>query len=627
MCGIFGVADVDGVRDDIEVLRTARDLLSHRGPDSAGESLEPDVYFGFRRLAILDVSEQGHQPMSTPDGGLTIVFNGEIYNFLELRRELEATGVTFRSQSDTEVLLRMFERHGVDMLARLNGMFAMAIHDRRRRRIVFARDRLGKKPLFYFHRPGRIAWSSETKALRLLEDCPDEIDTTAAGLYLRVGFVPGWTSIYHGIRKLPPATWVSFDLDRGVLGSPTRYWSLPSPLEVGGVSEAEWLDRVDELIQDATRIRLRSDVPVGVFLSSGIDSGLVAAAAAAQQRIRSLTIGFPGHEEDEWSEARLTASHLQVDAIHEALTSSSMHLLPRVMAHFDEPFADSSALPTYMICKKAKDHVTVALSGDGGDEVFAGYDNHLRAYRWRFLESLPYSLRRIVARSLLPCSRGDSRRARFLKRLQYPIGSLGIGGKIYPFEDWLSDLVRPEFQLTDRQTAEAVLANIPDEKGASALDSAQRCDLGLYMVDDILVKVDRMSMLASLEVRSPLLDYRIVELALSVPSELRTRAGRSKYLLRRLAERYLPRRAAVAAKKGFGLPLADAVTVHGDPGTRHPYDLLCQDQRPLDPLVPGGFERLAALTAAKPILRPALFRTMSFYWWAAGQATAMPVPV
>lgn len=616
MCGFLGLADSLGRIPDTPTLNHARNLLRHRGPDSAGQYQDPCLYLGFRRLAILDLTPQGNQPMTTEDGRFWIVFNGEIYNHVELRRELEQKGYRFKSASDTEVLLHLYAEYGTTMFDRLNGMFAMAVYDRQKETITLARDRLGKKPLFYWPHHRTLGFASELRALRALPGFPTEVDSSALALYFRLGWIPGWACIHPGVRKLPPATWLNFKLNTGEFEGPKRFWSLP-PVEIKqGIPETVWVDSIEELLWDATAIRLRSDVPLGVFLSGGIDSALVAAAAARQLQVNliSLTIGFPDWADNEWALAHATANHLQIHALHEDLQADGVQLLPAIMGHFDEPFADSSALPTSLVCQTARRHLTVALSGDGGDELFAGYENHLRARYWGFLDNVPISLRRRLSGSVTRFTRNDSRARRFLRRLQYDVGTFGMGGKLYPFEDWVEACVRPEFQLTVPEMQRLCEDRLEKWVGADPLDQAQRTDLQLYLADDILVKVDRMSMRHSLEVRSPFLDHRMVELALQIPSALRITHGNNKHLLRRLAERHLPTMVIHAPKRGFGIPLREWLF-----RSRYSSELkqtLCDGfgSAP-EPFFSDGPARLWHMAERNPALQSAVFRVLAYRWW------------
>lgn len=574
------------------------------------------VYLGFRRLAILDLSSDANQPMSSPDGNSAIVFNGEIYNYIELKAELQQQGELFKTGSDTEVLLRAYSKFGADCLKKLNGMFAFAIYDKRARSLFLARDRLGVKPLFYWNRKDGFAFASELRALRGLEGFPKELNQEALGLYFRTGAVPDWASVFAGISKVPPGCWIRYHLDTGVLEGPVSYWDLPAVHEEEGRTEEDWVDEIEGLLWDATRIRLRSDVPLGVFLSGGIDSGLVAAAAAKQvQGLTSLTIGFAGEPEDETALALATARHLGLKPITRNLEmGEGMELLPKTMAHFDEPFSDLSALPTSLVCAEARKDFTVVLSGDAGDEVFAGYRHYLRAWNWRWVNKVPKPGRQVVGSIMARFAAPDSSARRFWLRLSHPVGRMGFGGPLYPFHDWLESCLKPEVILPRERMVELYAKHVPEWDGASSLDLAQRTDLRNYMLEDILVKVDRMSMRHSLEVRSPFLDYRLVELGLRIPSRLRIKNGTNKYLLRKLAARHLPAAVCRAPKQGFEIPVRS--WLRNGSGASGWSALWAQKQNGcLNPFREGGAERVWQLGMRNSSLTTALVLLLSFRWW------------
>ncbi len=560
--------------------------------------------------------------MTSPDGRYTIVLNGEVFNFPDLRAELESEGDTFRGHSDTEVLVHLYAKHGLECLRKVNGMFAFGIYDRLERTLVLARDRLGVKPLFYWRRGRTVAFASELCAMLKLPGFPTELSLEALGIYFRLGAIPEWISVYPGVCKLPPGCWVRFQLGTEAVDGPVAYWDLPRVEEQQGRSEAEWVDEIEALLWDATRIRLRSDVPLGMFLSGGIDSGLVAAAAVKQQsELSSLTISFAGESEDETALALKSARRLGLRAITRNLDlEEGLGLLPRVMAHFDEPFSDTSALPTSMVCAEARKQFTVALTGDAGDEVFGGYENHVRAWQWRIMELIPLGWRHATGTLLAGLSEADSLPRRFFRRLGQPVGRFGLGGKLYPFEDWIRTCIKPEFNLDPDQIALLYHAHLPEWAGASSIDLAQRVDLRSYMLQDILVKVDRMSMMHSLEVRSPFLDYRMVELGLRIPSHLRVKHGRNKYLLRRLAARHLPEAVCRAPKRGFGIPLRSWLNRESNAGALLRTLAMNRDGFP-DPLVKGGAERVWSLSQKNPVLTPAISRLLSYRWWCQGHAT------
>lgn len=621
MCGIVGVLTNSRDGTSSAAFDVWRDRLAHRGPDQAGTFRDRGLYLGFRRLAILDLSAAGSQPMTSAGGRWTIVFNGEIYNFQELRAELQGQGVRFRSSSDTEVLLHLYEREGIRGLPRLNGMFAFAIYDAQERTLLLARDRLGVKPLFYHRTAHTLAFASELRAIRDVPGFPSVLDEEALAIYFRVGTVPDWTSVYPGVRKVPPGHWIRFRLDEAGPETPTAYWDLPVVGEADDRrTEEAWLDEIEAMLEDATRIRLRSDAPLGVFLSGGIDSGLVAAAAAKTvQRLPCFTVAFTGEPEDETPLAAASARHLGLSLVSlDVNLQRGMAELPSIMGHFDEPFADMSALPTALICAAAREKVVVVLTGDGGDEVFGGYRNHVRAWRWRHLDRVPRTLRRGAGALLAAAAGEDSVVRRFARRLTEPVGRFGIGAMLYPFEDWPDRVLRPGLRLSGRDVVERYAAHLPDWNGASAVDQSQRTDIRSYLLDDILVKVDRMSMRHSLEVRSPFLDYRMVELGLRIPSRLRVKGGRNKYLLRRLAERHLPAKVCAAPKRGFGVPMRSWARDPKMAGSMR--SLLSSETAGYpEPFATGGADLLWQAAASNPATGSALGAALSYRWWCAAQ--------
>jgi asparagine synthase (glutamine-hydrolysing) len=615
MCGIFG-AFSKNERIDLKLLDACRDTLTHRGPDMAGNFMDRGLYLGFRRLAILDLSAEGDQPMSSEKGRYTLIFNGEIYNYIELRSELERQGEVFRGKSDTEVLLRLYAQYGLQSLEKLNGMFAFGLYDKVERTLLLVRDRMGVKPLFYWQKGDCFAFASELRALRDLPGFPSSIDPEALGLYFRLGSVPEWTTIYPGVSKLPPSSWMRYHLDSGRVEGPVTYWDLPPVREESGKSEEEWVDEIEGLLWDSTRIRLRSDVPLGVFLSGGIDSGLVAVAAAKQMSgLTSLTIGFVGEAEDETSLALATARHLGLHAITRNIDlREGLAQLPQIMGHFDEPFSDTSALPTSLVCAEARKEFTVVLSGDAGDEVFGGYDNHVRAWQWRGMDRFPLGMRYSMGSLFAFLSPSDSLPKRFFRRMGQPVGQFGLGGMLYPFQDWLDSCIKPELNLNPERIVELYDKNLQKWSDASSIDLAQRTDLRVYMLEDILIKVDRMSMMNSLEVRSPFLDYRLVELGLRIPSHLRVKYGQNKYLLRRLAARYLPQSVCSAPKRGFGIP------VHSWLNAESSSHLLAAtlakgSKEHIEPFIKGGAERLWLFSQKNSALTSAVIQLLCYRWW------------
>jgi asparagine synthase (glutamine-hydrolysing) len=560
MCGIVGLISQSGFPNR-PPLTPALNAISHRGPDDAGEWWSGDgcVGLGHRRLAIIDLSPAGHQPMEDASRQLCIVFNGEIYNFAELRAELTAKGHCFRSQSDTEVILAAYREWGTDCLSRLNGMFAFALYDSRKRQVFMARDRAGEKPLFYGWANGVLRFASEIKALLADPALPRCVDREALDCYLAMGFVPGRSCLLRNIEKLPPAHALVFGLDTGQLRL-WRYWELPemdTVVENGKADETALLHELEALLEDSVRRQLVADVPVGVLLSGGVDSSLVTAMAVrAAPNVKTFTIRFPGHRQhDETEHARLIARHFGTEHVELEAAESTVDLLPLLARQFDEPIVDSSMIPTYMVSRLVRGHCTVALGGDGGDELFGGYEHYSRLLWMRQrLGHVPRCLRLPVAKAA---------------EAWLPVGFKGRNWLQGLGADWASSLpliacyydrsVRRRLMVGNgpwELVAESVRERrIPQE--ADLLQRATRMDFESYLAEDILVKVDRASMLNSLEVRAPLLDYRLVEFAFGkVPARLKATAESRKVLLKRLATRVLPPAFDLQRKQGFSVPLA-----------------------------------------------------------------------
>ena len=555
MCGIIGYAGREAAADRAW-LAVGRDAMAHRGPDDIGEWWSDDgrVGFGHRRLAIIDLSPGGHQPMHDGED-LTITFNGEIYNFQELREELRAKGESFRTRSDTEVILKAYRRWGMDFVSRLYGMFALALYDAAGRKLILARDRAGEKPLYYVHSGGELRFSSELKGLFADPAVSRRVDPSSLDLYLSMGFVPGDRAIIQGVSKLPPAHVMEFDLDSGDLRQ-WRYWDLPPSPAESGVSDQDLTAELEELLARAVRRQMIADVPIGILLSGGVDSSLVTAMAArAAPRVRTFTIAFPGHGRlDESPHARLIADHFGTD--HEVLEAepASADLLPMLAAQFDEPIIDSSMIPTFLVTRAVRRHCTIALGGDGGDELFAGYGHHSR------LATMEARARRVPPRLRRALSRGALRAVPDGRSGRNWIRALGVDvAREVP-------LVACYFDQRARQSllpGQAAIGNWPDRPWAmngtdrgEFLDRVIRTDFRTYLPEDILVKVDRAAMRNSLEVRAPFLDAEMLEFAWGkVPIRLKGSSGERKILLKVLASRLLPATFDRQRKQGFTIPL------------------------------------------------------------------------
>lgn len=560
MCGIIGIAQTHLVRERAWLL-AGRDAMRHRGPDGCGKWWSADgcVGLGHRRLAVIDLSVAGAQPMADASGRLHIVFNGEIYNFADLRRQLTAKGHAFRSHTDTEVILGAYHEWGSDCLERLNGMFAFALYDADRRQLFMARDRAGEKPLFFALTADALRFASELKGLMADPQLSREIDPEALDCYLTMGFIPGERCILKAVRKLPPGHALLFDLNNANCHV-WRYWRLPGAVLGTGVTiaeEAQLLEELEALLADAVRRQLVADVPVGILLSGGVDSSLITALAArAAPKVRTFTMRFPGHGSfDETEHARLIARHFATEHLELEMGDSTVELLPVLARQFDEPMVDSSMIPTYLISQLVRRHCTVALGGDGGDELFGGYLHYSRLLRMqRTVGKLPRPIRLLLAEAaghMLPLGfRGRNW-----------LQGLGIDLKDgLPLFVHLFDSRSRRQLLKDGNELRLVGEDIRDRaipRAPTLLERATRCDFENYLAEDILVKVDRASMLNSLEIRAPLLDYRLIEFAFGrVPSHLRATCDDRKILLKKLAARILPPQFDRHRKQGFSIPLA-----------------------------------------------------------------------
>ncbi len=549
MCGIVGVVNLDGRPVAPDLIRRMNDRIAHRGPDDEGYFAGDNVALGMRRLSIIDVAG-GRQPISDESGNVVAVFNGEIYNFQSLRERLLQRGHRFATRTDTEVIPHLYEDKGNEFLQDLLGMFAIALWNRRDRTLLLARDRLGIKPLYYTHRNGQLIFGSELKSIEAVCDVSGDISPEAVTLYMNYGYVPAPLTIYQGVYKLPPGHLLTTSAHNVTI---ERYWDIDYD-HTAGDDEDALADELHDLLLDAVRQRLVSDVPIGAFLSGGIDSSLVVALMCqCASEVRTFSIGFEERAYDESSYARAVATRLGTRHEEFIVRPDIGAMLEPIVLQFDEPFADASAIPTYFLSRLTRQHVTVALSGDGGDELFAGYHRYRDYFRKRPLYRLPRFLRRSTFGLLGRLLPGGVKGKRFCKTLElepledYVVGNYGVepGCLLAPEvreavpEGYLLAFAKP---YTDRE--------VPTE-----LDALCHHDLKLYLPDDILTKVDRMSMAVSLEVRVPILDHRVVEFAAHLPDSLRLRGKQGKYLLRRVLERYLPGELFERPKQGFGIPL------------------------------------------------------------------------
>jgi asparagine synthase (glutamine-hydrolysing) len=591
MCGIVGFID-QAQQSDLATLETTvtcmSDRLHHRGPDSGGvwADAAAGVALGHRRLAIIDLSPQGHQPMHATNGRFVLVFNGEIYNFGALRSELHSLGHTFRGTSDTEVMLAAFSQWGIHVaLARFVGMFSFAVWDRNERVLTLARDRLGEKPLYYGWMGHTFLFGSELKALRAHPAWCPSIDRDALALLVCYNYIPAPSSIYTTIRKLPPAALLSLplaDTTPGTLPNPLPYWSARRAAEEGiaqpfSGSDAEAIAHMDTLLREVVAGQMVADVPLGAFLSGGIDSSLIVALMQTQSTrpVRTFTIGFHEKIYDEAAYAKAIAHHLGTDHTELYVTpDDALAVIPRLPALYDEPFADSSQIPTFLVAEMTGRHVTVSLSGDGGDELFGGYHRYSYALDiWSKFGWLPTAARYALARAILmvPVPLFNAAFSWLAPLLVRDNNPAPIGTRFHRLADILQAGSAEQMYLRMLSYWQEPDMLVPGARGVplplhqAAHEARQIPDLSrrmmyidtvTYLPDDIMVKVDRAAMGVSLETRAPLLDHRVFEYAWSLPLVMRMRSGQSKWILRQVLDRYVPHPLVERRKMGFGVPVA-----------------------------------------------------------------------
>lgn len=561
MCGICGIVWADRERRiDQSLVYRMNSRLVHRGPDEDGYYAGDQALLAMRRLSIIDL-QTGQQPVGNEGLNVWLVFNGEIYNYRELRKELEQAGHVFRSHSDSEVIVHAYEQYGDSCLERLNGMFAFAIWDETRRRLFLARDRLGIKPLFYWSDGRQLAFASELKALLAWPEVPTSVDLVALDQFLTLEYIPSPRTIFAGIRKLPAGHWLSFD-DGGVRLQ--EYWN-PQPQSVPS-SEAQCVARLQELLADAVQLQLVSDVPLGAFLSGGIDSSTVVAymRQATPGPVRTFSIGFDDATYNELPYARIVSRQFGTEHYEEVLQPDIASMAEELVAHLDEPFADFSIFPTYLVSQMARRSVKVVLSGDGGDELFGGYDTYRAQQADRYYRRLPATVRHGMLPALFsrvrprPAKKGLVNKAKhFVQGGRQPAGLQHARWMMFLDAEAKSRLYAPEMQEALNGCAATAALEHHFEQAAhlDPLAQQQYVDIKSYLVDDILTKVDRMSMAVSLEVRVPLLDHRIVEFALGLPAHLKLRRGTTKVILREAMKDLLPDSILNKPKEGFSIPL------------------------------------------------------------------------
>jgi asparagine synthase (glutamine-hydrolysing) len=553
MCGITGYASLSTAPSDAARLARMVRTLRHRGPDDTGLFVDGAIALGAARLSIIDVAG-GHQPISIDDGAVTVVQNGEIYNYVELKADLERAGRRFTTASDTEVIAHLYATEGVDGFRKMRGMFAVAIWDAPRRRLVLARDRVGKKPLYYMQRNGELLFGSETKAILAAIGGAPPVDAGALLSFLTFGYVAGEAAIFEGMRRLPPGTTLVLDLATGRT-QVTPFWEWPEASDRDEMSEGDAIERLRAELTEAVRIRLRSDVPLGAFLSGGMDSAAVLALMTRQSSrpIKTFSIGFGDPEYDELADARTTAAHFGAEHHEQVVAPDCVRVAELLAVHYDEPFADASAIPTFYVAELARRHVTVCLTGDGGDELFAGYTPYVDAMS-RVGSAPVGALRSIVgagARHVPVHARGKGR-----------LSTLALGPEAWfvwrrtVFPDYLlASVVEPDVLNSSRALPEReAVADIRSARG-TLLSRLQQWDQRHYLPDDILVKVDRATMAHSLEARCPILDHKVIELAARQSSARHANAAMTKRLFRDVIRPWVPAGVLARPKRGFGVPL------------------------------------------------------------------------
>ena len=562
MCGIVGIANNGGVAVDRGVLEKMSGAIAHRGPDDDGFYIDGPVGLGMRRLSIIDVAG-GHQPIHNTDRTKWIVFNGEIYNYQELRRGLDERGHELYTNSDTEAILHLYEEEGADCLRHLRGMFAFAIWDERDRTLFVARDRVGKKPLLYSHQTnGDLIFGSEFQALLQHPGISRDVDHQAIDSYLSYLCVPAPMTAFKQIRKLEPGHWLRWK--DGAIET-KRYWR-PNFSKKIKITEEEAIEETTRILRESTRLRMISEVPLGAFLSGGVDSSTVVALMAQEssEPVKTFSIGFEEQDYSELKYARRVAEHVGAEYHEFVVRPNALEILPTLVEHYGEPYADSSAIPTYYVSRETRKHVTVALNGDGGDESFAGYERYAAMLMAETYAKIPAVLRRSLIEGpidMFPTSELKRSRVRdakrFLRAANLP--------RTRRYERWMSsfdDEVKREIYTDDFKAAASGLdaGAILDEwfmaaNGSGVLDASMLTDQMTYLPNDLLVKVDIASMANSLEARSPFLDHNVIEFAASLPEAMKMRRFETKSLLKKVAARLVPREVIYRRKMGFGVPI------------------------------------------------------------------------
>ena len=573
MCGICGIVDFSGDSVQEDILRKMCQMMIHRGPDDEGVYInhqlqatshqsKPSVGLGHRRLSIIDLSVSGHQPMCNEDGTIWIVLNGEIYNYIELVKDLKEKGHKFKSNTDTEAIIHLYEEYGEECVKKLRGMFAFTIWDEKEEVLMLARDRPGKKPLLYYYKNGIFCFSSEFSSLLASGLIDKEIDPKAINYYLTFGYIPAPMTIYKNVYKLPPAHILIFKNGQVNI---KRYWNLDYTKKIE-ISEEEAASEVLRLLKEAVKIRLQSDVPLGAFLSGGIDSSTIVALMSqlTGERVKTFSIGFDDKDYSELKYANKVADTFNTEHHEFVVKPNVIEILPILIDHYGEPYADSSAIPTYYVSRQTKQHVTVALNGDGGDEVFAGYERYQAVLLSEMYQKIPAILRNPLFQTignLIPDSFGQKDRLKRIKRFiegaHLPLSKRYLQWIGMFTEKVRDDMYTDEFlrEVPDSDPLSIISKTLNSSNGLSLLDRLLLTDTMTYLPDDLLVKVDITSMANSLECRSPFLDHYLMEFAASLPAEYKLRRFIKKYILKKAVENIIPKDNIYRRKMGFAVPV------------------------------------------------------------------------
>ncbi len=566
MCGICGIFVMDGKAVHASLIEAMNQTMTHRGPDGQGIFANGEIGLGHRRLSIIDL-EAGKQPMGNADGSVQVVFNGEIYNYLELRHELESKGYQFRTRSDTESIIYAYEAWGDRFVEKLRGMFAIGLWDSRNKKLILTRDRVGKKPLYYYRDHQQIVFASELKAVIAAPNISKELDFQALDAYLSFGYVPSPMSIFKHIRKLPPASIAVCDQNRFDI---REYWHLDMSNPDTSRSEESLIEELRAIFDESVKIRLMSDVPLGAFVSGGVDSSAVVASMArsmGNERVKTASIGFSEKKFNELEYAGIVAKHCNTDHSEYVVNPDALSILDKLVWHLDEPFADASFIPTYYVSQMARRNVTVALSGDGGDENFAGYTS--RYSMNRFEDNIRRKIPPIIREKLLtPLAEIYPRKDNLPRplRLKHFLSNLSLPHEQAYFRD-MSFYFHPEIKkilytpdtsraIGDYNRFDVLGKHFAEISSSDPVTKAQYVDIKTYMTEDILVKVDRMSMANSLEVRAPILDHKLMEFVAKLPSSLKLKGKISKYIFKKMNEDRLPHDILYRKKQGFSIPLS-----------------------------------------------------------------------